>query len=194
MRLAGSCAMRVHTCPRRRPCRPSCAPGPTRAAARCNRRCARWTWPRDRIATASSRCAWAASNSLAGNEQEAIRLFQSVIQDYPRTPLAAEAQFRIGFDVRDRSPRTSTARSSRVLEGEGAGRQARRSRRRRSSGTDNLVRLRTLPHRDRLGFAGSPVRGEASWSPSTSCSTSTAPSARSRSTGSDRRLQRGTPR
>jgi tetratricopeptide (TPR) repeat protein len=34
---------------------------------------------------------------LAGHTSEAVDLYQTVLQDYPRSPLAAEAQYRIGY-------------------------------------------------------------------------------------------------
>jgi TolA-binding protein len=76
---------------------------------------------------------------LAGNEQEAIRLFQSVIQDYPRTPLAAEAQFRIGFTYETGLEDFNRARAeySRVKEQAGGSPFAVQAQQR----TDNLVRL-----------------------------------------------------
>jgi len=76
---------------------------------------------------------------LAGNEQEAIRLFESVLQDYPRTPLAAEAQFRIGFTYETGLEDFSRARAeySKVKEQAGTSPFAVQAQQR----TDNLVRL-----------------------------------------------------
>jgi tetratricopeptide (TPR) repeat protein len=76
---------------------------------------------------------------LAGNEQEAIRLFESVLQDYPRTPLAAEAQFRIGFSYETGLEDFSRARAeyAKVKEQAGSSPFAVQAQQR----TDNLARL-----------------------------------------------------
>jgi len=76
---------------------------------------------------------------LAGNEQEALRLFQSVLQDYPRTTLSAEAQFRIGFTYETGMEDFERARAeyAKVKEQAGASPFAVQAQQR----TDNLVRL-----------------------------------------------------
>jgi outer membrane protein assembly factor BamD (BamD/ComL family) len=76
---------------------------------------------------------------LDGKVAEAVRLFQTVIQDYPRTALAAEAQFRIGFAYETGSEDFARARAEydRVKEQVGAGPFAQQAQQR----TENLVRL-----------------------------------------------------
>jgi TolA-binding protein len=76
---------------------------------------------------------------LAGRVNDAIRLYESVIQDYPRSQLASEAQFRIGYAWEtgaDDFPR-ARAEYQKVKEQAGTSQFSQQAQQR----TDNLDRI-----------------------------------------------------
>ena len=88
---------------------------------------------------------------LAGNVAQSVQLYQSVLQDYPRTPLAAEAQFRIGFAYETGSEDFKRARSEyqKVKEQGGSSTFATQAQQ-RTDNLDRLERFRTAGGSDSL--------------------------------------------
>jgi len=88
---------------------------------------------------------------LAGNVAEAIRMFESVLQDYPRSALAAEAQFRIGFAYETGLEDFARARAEyRKVKEQGGTTQFAQQAQQRTDNLDRLERFRTASGSDSL--------------------------------------------
>lgn len=86
---------------------------------------------------------------LAGRVEEAIRLYESVILDYPRTALAAEAQFRIGYAWETGADDFARARLEYLKVKEQAGTsQFSQQAQQRTDNLDRIERFRTATGAD----------------------------------------------